>query len=256
MFTVSKLLSAITQPLFWLSLWWLASLVLLRWRQRTATVMLWAGLLGLGLLGFRAFPDALIRSLETQYRAPPASAVSQHVGVIVLGGALDHPDSFVAYGQVPLGDAAERMTVPVQLTREHPHFRLVFSGGEGRLRGTGVSEAKLADQFFRQLGVPAERMTLEDRSRNTRENAQRVAELLGKDCEQPWLLVTSAMHMPRSMTEFRAVGCKVTPYPVDYRTGPTTSWHEYRMADSLKRWEAGLHEWIGIAVYNMTRAAP
>jgi uncharacterized SAM-binding protein YcdF (DUF218 family) len=146
------------------------------------------------------------------------------------------------------------MTVPVQLMREHPHLRLIFSGGEGRMRATGVSEARLAEHFFKQQGVPAEQITLEDRSRNTRENAQRVAELLGKDCEKPWLLVTSAMHMPRSMAEFRAVGCNVTPYPVDYRTGPTTDWDEYRLADSLKLWEAALHEWIGMAVYDFTRS--
>ena len=44
MFVVSKLLSAITQPLFWLSLWWAVALLLLsRWR-RAAGGMLWLGL--------------------------------------------------------------------------------------------------------------------------------------------------------------------------------------------------------------------
>jgi hypothetical protein len=60
MFVVSKLLSAITQPLFWLALWWALALVLLgltdRWR-RAALRMLWVGLVVLGLLGFRAIPD-------------------------------------------------------------------------------------------------------------------------------------------------------------------------------------------------------
>ena len=47
MFIFSKLLSAITQPMFWLALWWgLALLVLMRWR-RPALVMLWGGLAGL-----------------------------------------------------------------------------------------------------------------------------------------------------------------------------------------------------------------
>ena len=64
MFIFSKLLSAITQPMFWLVLWWaLALMVLTRWR-RPAVIMLWSGLvvLGLGLLwrwgyhGFRRGP--------------------------------------------------------------------------------------------------------------------------------------------------------------------------------------------------------
>ena len=66
MFVLSKLLSAITQPMFWLALWWAAALlVLLRWRK-TALWMLWGGLAILSLLGFRALPDALLRPLEHQ----------------------------------------------------------------------------------------------------------------------------------------------------------------------------------------------
>ncbi len=62
-----------------------------------------------------------------------------------------------------------------------------------------------------------------------------------------------AWHMPRSMAEFEAVGCKVTPYPVDFRTGASTSWVEYSLALSLVRWQTALHEWLGLLVYNMTR---
>lgn len=99
MFTLSKLLSAITQPIFWLALWWaLALLILMRWRK-TAMLMLWGGLVVLGLLGFRAIPHALLRPLENLYPVPTAEVMSQQVGIIVLGGALEHPTSFVAHGQ-------------------------------------------------------------------------------------------------------------------------------------------------------------
>jgi uncharacterized SAM-binding protein YcdF (DUF218 family) len=253
MFVVSKLLSAITQPLFWLALWWaLALLMLLRWR-RPAMGMLWGGLLVLGLLGFQALPDALLRPLENRYPVPAAGVVERQVGVIVLGGAVAHPDSFVAHGQVPLGDAAERMTVPVGLLRKHPGLELVFSGGEGRLLVTGVTESQLAQAFYQQQGLDMARVRLENGSRTTRENAQQVAKMLGERCKQPWLLVTSAWHMPRSMAEFEAVGCQVTPYPVDYRTGDDTSLNEYSLAYSLVRWQVALHEWLGLLVYGLTR---
>ncbi len=257
MFVISKLLSAITQPVFWLALWWVfAILVLPRWR-RTAVLMLWSGLVVLGLLGFRALPDALLRPLENRYPVPTAEAVGRHVGVIVLGGAVGHPDSYSAHGQVPLGDAAERMTVPVGLLRQYPKLALVFSGGEGRLLTTGVSEAELARAFYQQQGVDMSRVQMESDSRTTRENAQQVAKLLGDRCKEPWLLVTSAWHMQRSMDEFEAEfakrGCKVTPYPVDFRTGASTALSEYELARSLRRWEIALHEWLGIWVYRMTR---
>ncbi len=253
MFIFSKLLSAITQPMFWLALWWgLALLVLMRWR-RPALVMLWGGLMVLGLLGFQAIPDALLRPLENRYPTPTRDSLDRHVGVIVLGGAVGHPDSYEAHGQVPLGDSAERMTAPVGLLRQHPKLQLVFSGGEGRLLTTGVTEAALARAFYLEQGVDMSRVQLEGGSRTTRENARQVAKLLGNRCQEPWLLVTSAWHMPRAMSEFEAVGCNVTPYPVDFRTGDSTSWTEYSLAQSLLRWQTVLHEWLGLAMYGLTR---
>lgn len=259
MFVLSKLLSAITQPLFWLAVWWALALLLLGfsacWR-RMALGLLWAGLAVLGLLGFTAGPDTLLRPLENRYPQPTAEAISRHVGLIVLGGATGHPNVFLAHGQVPLGDAAERMSAPVSLMRQHAHLQLVFSGGEGRLLATGTTEAKLARAFYQQQGVDMARVTLESGSRNTRENARQVAQLLSPRCQQPWLLVTSAWHMPRSMAEFQAVGCNVTPYPVDFRTGHTTPLTEYALADSLQRWQTALHEWLGLWVYGLTRSLP
>lgn len=253
MFVLSKLLTAITQPMFWLALLWaLALLMLLRWRK-LAMAMLWSGLLVLGLLGFEAGPHALLRALENRYPVPTAEAVGRHVGVIVLGGATEHPGIYQARGQVPLGEAAERMSVPVGLLRQHPKLQMVFSGGEGRLLATGVSEAELAKAFYQQQGVDMGRVVLEGGSRTTRENAIQVAALLGELCKQPWLLVTSAWHMARSVPEFEAVGCQVTPYPVDFRTGDTTPWTEYSLARSLLLWQTALHEWLGLVVYRLTR---
>ncbi len=253
MFVLSKLMSAITQPMFWLALWWaLALLMQQRWR-RLAAAMLWGGLVVLGLLGFEAGPHALLRALENRYPVPTAEAVGRHAGVIVLGGATEHPDIYQAHGQVPLGGAAERMTVPVGWMRQHPNLQLVFSGGEGRLLVTGVSEAELAKAFYQQQGVDMGRVMLEGGSRTTRENAIQVAALLGERCKQPWLLVTSAWHMPRSVPEFEAVGCQVTPYPVDFRTGADTAWTEYSLARSLLLWQTALHEWLGLWVYGVTR---
>lgn len=253
MFVLSKLLSAVTQPMFWLALWWVAALLLLSRKRRTATTMLWVGVVVLGLLGFRALPDALLRPLENQYPVPDQASLNQYVGMIVLGGALEHPDIFKTHGQVALGEAAERLTVPVGLLKKYPHFKLIFAGGEGRLLTTGTSEADLAKLFLTEQGVDMSRVHFESGSRNTRQNAQQVAAMLQAQCQQPWLLITSAAHMPRSLPEFEAVNCNVTPYPVDFRTADTTPITEYSLAHSLVRWQAALHEWLGRFVYGLTR---
>ncbi len=82
-------------------MWWALALMLLglidRWR-RVAMGMLWIGLVTLGLLGFRAIPDALLRPLENRYPVPVTQEGTRHAGMIVLGGATGHPDLFLARG--------------------------------------------------------------------------------------------------------------------------------------------------------------
>jgi uncharacterized SAM-binding protein YcdF (DUF218 family) len=59
--------------------------------------------------------------------------------------------------------------------------------------------------------------------------------------------------MPRAVAEFESVGCRATPYPVDFRTGASTAWSDYALARSLVQWQTALHEWLGLAVYGLTR---
>jgi uncharacterized SAM-binding protein YcdF (DUF218 family) len=252
MFIFSKLLSAITQPMFGLAVVMLAAFIGMgRW-PRLARSLLGLSLVVLALLGFEAVPNALLRPLEMRYATPSADTVASQVGVIVLGGSFKSAESMVAHGQVPLGEAAERLTQAAALLHQHPEWALVFLGGEGRLLPTGLTEAQMARQFFLEQGIAEDRIQLESRSRTTRENAQQVAQLLGPRCQQPWLLITSAWHMPRAMEEFQKTGCRITPYPADYRTGNYTPWTEYSLAHSLVLWQVALHEWLGILAYRTT----
>ena len=125
----------------------------------------------LGLLGFNAVPDAMLRSLENRFPVPSLTQSNEYLGVIVLGGATGSTSIYKARGQVPLGEAAERMTLPIGLMRKFQNFELIFSGGEGRLVPTGTTEAELAGVFYTEQGVDMKRVTLESKARTTRENA-------------------------------------------------------------------------------------
>ena len=104
------------------------------------------------------------------------------------------------------------------------------------------------------LGVPAQRMTFENRSRNTYENATMTRAIVQPRPGERWLLVTSAAHMPRSMGIFRRAGWNMIAYPVDYRTfGDARDVRPTTLAlDALRRIDAALHEWIGLLVYRLT----
>ena len=261
MFYLSKLLSFATQPLAWVATLFAVALLCIPRKRALGLAFGWTSLALLGLLGWRPLPDALLRALEVQYpppawvKASTAPEWQHYTGIVVLGGALEPAWVRAGNGQVALNGAAERMTVPVVLMRQHPQLHLLFTGGEGQWHTTGEPEAVQAREFFESMGVPAGRMRFETASRTTYENAVLSAALLGVDKTRPWLLVTSAWHMPRSLATFRAAGWNVTPYPVDYRTGTHTPWTEYSMARSLWHWQLALHEWVGLLAYRLTGRA-
>jgi len=66
-------------------------------------------------------------------------------------------------------------------------------------------------------GVPREDVWLQGRSQNTYEDALYCAELLSEKGVQRVLLVTSAMHMPRSVALFEKQGIEVVPAPTDFK---------------------------------------
>lgn len=255
MFVLAKLLDFVTQPLAWVLLLLLLGLLLQRRWRRTATSLLWAALTVLLLQGWEPLPDTLLRRLEAQHPAPAQIDLKRYAGVIVLGGALEPAYVWAGREQPALNAAAERMTVGVTLLQREPQLRLLFTGGEGELFGTGLSEAERARRFYASLGVDPQRLLFESASRTTHENAVLSAALPGVDKTQPWLLLTSAWHMPRAMSTFAKAGWNVTPWPADYRTGLTTPWTNYSLAGSAIRWQTALHELLGLWVYRLTGRA-
>jgi uncharacterized SAM-binding protein YcdF (DUF218 family) len=272
MFVISKLLLFVTQPLAWVVLLLIAGLLLLRSglhvplqtrnENQTSPKGLWGfSLVGLALLvlvlqGWETLPDVLIRKLENTYATQPASPdLKNYAGVVVLGGALDSASVWEGRSQPALNSAAERMVAPLPLMQQHPHLRLLFTGGEGQLLAQGLTEAQRAEIFYRAMGLSPTRLILEDRSRNTFENAVLSAAMAGVDVKKPWLLVTSAWHMPRAMATFEKAGWNVTPYPVDFRTGSNTPWTDYSLSDGAAKWQLVLHELLGLWVYQLTGRA-
>lgn len=253
MLLLSKLLNLLAQPLNWVLVLLALGYLQGRTRPTAGRKLVATALLLLALCGFKTLPDALLQPLEN--RSPEVATdadLSGYAGIVVLGGALES-GRFSQYRQQPLLNAsAERMTMAVTLWRRHPQLRIVFTGGEGDFFGSGPSEAERAQQFFDSMGVPRSALTLETRSKNTYENATLTRQLPGLDAQKPWLLLTSAWHMPRALGTFKLAGWNVTPYPVDFRTGGVTPLSNFNLGAGAERWELLLHEVLGIAAYRLS----
>ena len=91
-----------------------------------------------------------------------------------------------------------------------------------------------------------------DRSRNTCENAMFTAQLIKPTNQQTWVLVTSAMDMPRAVGVFRKAGFQVLPYPVDYTTGKDATLDLVpNVVRNLASLDHAAHEWFGLIAYRL-----
>jgi uncharacterized SAM-binding protein YcdF (DUF218 family) len=250
---LSKLLHLLAQPLNGVLALLLLSMLLKWLHPAHADKPVAVALVWLLLLGCVPLSDALLRQLEDQYvEIAPDADLGGYAGVVVLGGAMESGRVSEHHLHPLLNDSAERMTVAVSLRQRSPGLRLVFSGGEGELFGSGPNEAERARRFFVSMGVPKEALALELGSHNTYENAVFTRALAGVDIRKPWLLMTSAWHMPRALATFQKAGWNVTPYPVDFRTGGSAPWSSYSLGTGAQHWELLLHEWLGIAAYRLS----
>ncbi|TAN06013.1 MAG: YdcF family protein [Rhodanobacteraceae bacterium] len=143
-------------------------------------------------------------------RLPQASACAAPAPdtVVVLSAGVSHypigAKDFAALNHLSL----QRLFAGVDLWRTLPDARLVLSGGGDQRIPDAVVMANLAEQ----MGVPAAAIEVEDRSRNTWQNAQFVAALSPRVPQRIWL-VTSALHMPRALGAFHAWGFEPCAHP-------------------------------------------
>jgi uncharacterized SAM-binding protein YcdF (DUF218 family) len=222
---------------------------------RFATIgrkLLVASVLLIAAIGVLPIWVALTIPLENRF--PPWDAAhGAPDGIVVLGGAID-PEISAARGQVTLKEAAERITVAVELARRYPAARIVFSGGNSNLFMAGPTEATFAARLWANLGVAPNRIILEKLSRSTAENAAFTKHLVAPKPGGYWLLITSAMHMPRAIGAFRKAGFPVEAYPVDYQTtGPRDLLSiSGTLMGGIGKTDAAVHEWLGLLAYWMT----
>jgi uncharacterized SAM-binding protein YcdF (DUF218 family) len=251
-FIVSKIFTFVLAPVhFFIFLAIIgAALLFTRWKTWGRALSM-VSALALLLMAFGPLGGLLAGPLEARFPPPPEDMPAPD-GIIVLGGTIDERLS-ASRNRPTLVDAAERLTAPIALKRKYPHARLVFTGGSAALQASPYSEADAVQSFWREMEVDQGDVLYERRSRNSYENAVFTRELLRPQPGARWLLVTSAIHMPRAVGVFRQAGFDVIAYPVDYRTSGDSGLELPRFATkALGLVEFAAHEWVGLVAYRLT----
>lgn len=219
-------------------------------RQRRA----WGGLavtLGLILWGMSLWPVAnyLMKGLESGLTIP--ARLNGDAIILLGGGVKDGVRDLTGMG-APSDDAMSRLVTAVR-AQKRSGVPVIVSGGA--FRETDTPEAWILSRFLQDLGVPRSKIVIEDRSRDTEENARYVAALCARNGFRHPLLVTSAYHMKRSALSFQRHGLAVTPLPASFcydgRDTVTLSSFLPRVT-SLAGTVTALHEHLGLLYYRLT----
>lgn len=206
--------TALISPLgTWLAVSLLGLLLIRRHRVRAGVTIMSFAALWLCVWATPAASEWLEERVESQFPPLAVNAVPQAQAIVVLGGGIAPPTRTNPYAN--LAGAADRVWHAARLYNAGKAPLVLLSGGGDRRLGTN-SEAEAMRTFAIDLGVPDSALVLESTSRTTHENATSSADVLKARGVQRILLVTSALHMSRALSEFRAVGLDVVPAATDH----------------------------------------
>jgi uncharacterized SAM-binding protein YcdF (DUF218 family) len=233
---------------------------LFAWRRPKVQRILLIGALAVLFLGGNHWVAlALTRSLEWQY-LPPDPVPQAEVLVLLGGGSegAEYPRPMAEFNS-----AGNRILYAAKLYKEGKAAHILVSGGLLDWSPGATTPAQDMQTLLKELGVPADAIWLEDKSRNTSENALYSAQILREKGKSRILLVTSAWHMPRSVRLFEAQGLEVIPAPSDYHV-TQLAWEQlwrpnfgaqllnlFPTPENIQLTTAALKEYIGMAVYSL-----
>ena len=256
---LSKLLPLFIYPLG-LSVILLIAAFLVHHNRKTSRGLVLAACLILWLSSTTGFSNLLARSLEWRF-LPPDEIPSADV-IVLLGGGTE-PATYPR-AVTEINGAGDRVLYAAKLFAEGKAPRILLSGGEITwLSGSTSTPAQDMASILMDIGIPESALILENESQNTYENALKAKEILTELEIEQILLVTSAMHMPRSVALFEKQGLEVIPLPVDYSVtqddsagGQARSWinrilNVIPSASNLALTTSALKEYLGMLIYTL-----
>ena len=211
-------------------------------------VMLALGVVLLYVLSISPTADLLLGPLESRHPPLSPKMVPRIGTIVVLSGGASASTDLPTSSRLTQG-SMKRVIEAVRLYRLMNKPTIVVSGGSGN-PFVKVTEAEIMRELLLDLSIPAKRIRIEGKSRDTYENAGLVQKLRLK---RPLILVTSASHMPRALSVFRALGMRPLPAPCDFRS-------KWRVGDPMRFFPstsslaistAAIYEYLGTGWYDL-----
>lgn len=247
-----------TLPLILLLVAAAIGLAWLNWRKTSRVVAVVAAALFFGV-GCGPIPAFLLTDLQSGYSAAATVREAGATAIILLGNGTERvaasggptsasPPAPAAVEVAPL--AYGRLVKAVELYRacrlKNSHCTVVVTGGDPQHHG--ASEAAVYSARLQQLGVESTDILTEGRSLNTWQNAQYTATVLSAHPADQVFLVTSGIHLRRSLLYFGHFGIRGQPVRADFVSAmlsPIPLSYNFLLAD------LAIHEYVGVLRYSV-----
>lgn len=206
-------------------------------------------IVGFYLMTIPYVSDGLMRTLECQYIPP--QQVFGDVIIMLGGGATGDTPDIDGLGNLS-GSTANRLITAVRMQKKI-NVPIIVSGGKV-FEDTGT-EAMVAQRILLDLGVPSDKIIVEDQSLNTQQNAEYVMRIIKEGQFKQPILVTSAFHMPRSVMNFQKLGITVEPYPTDYMVNVNSKLSVFNFVpnnDAYSNFYIALREYLGMVAVRLS----
>ena len=251
-FILSKIFAFFIKPIIWIITCFLLSFFLKNEKRKRSFFL--TGLILLLLLTNGAFFQGVVQWWEPEPVAIK-NLEKKYDFIILLGGYSDFQTA-MGKSEFQLAQiGGNRLITALNLYKKGIGTKIILTGGSGKLMGDKYGEAEYVASYLKTLGLPDSAFIIENKSRNTWENAifsKQIIDSIQKNAT--CLLVTSAIHMPRSKACYDKAGLPTTIYPTDYYSQHSDNLFKLFLEPSAAKlftWEALLHEWIGVITYKI-----
>ena len=237
-FLLKKFISFFVEPFgFGLTLLIIGIYFILIQKKSRAKLFLFSGLSVFLLFSYPPFANFLVKNLENQYPKYDYKRNLKYIHVLGNGHTTDETQPLSS--QISSA-GTKRVLEGVIIYKRMPHMKLIFTGNKGK---TNTSIAEMNAKLARVLGVNSKDIIKGVLPLDTKEEAIFTKSIVG---EKPFVLVTSATHMPRAMMLFESLGMHPIAAPTSfYKIGKIS----YLLAPNIYAFATAtvaMHEYIGI----------
>jgi len=251
MFIISKLVIFLLNPLLWI-IFFVVWGILTKKEKRKKKCYITAVMLLFFFSNPFIIKELILSYQPERYDLKPAEVYSAG---ILLGGfsGMNKTDSKTYFNE-----NGDRFIQTVELYKTGHIKKIIVAAGDASIiNKNDFREADFVQQQLINLGIPAADIWPDRDSRNTAENAANAKKIIDSvHLAPPFLLITSAMHLPRAQKAFTKAGIDVRGYPCAFTVTPFESYafEDYIIPSggAMKSWSVYLREVVGLLMYKLT----